>query len=60
MRLATAKRAAVPVRHQLQADGLAQATDSPQGLSLSGLSPKQGPTLLEGRLPCSASGEYTS
>lgn len=60
MRIATADRAAAPGRHQPPADGLQQATDSPRGLSVSGLSPKQGPTLLEGRLPYSANGEYTS
>jgi hypothetical protein len=29
-----------PGRHRPEADGLRQATDSPQGLSVSGLSPK--------------------
>ena len=32
---------AAPGRHRPQADGLWQATDSLQGLSVSGLSPKQ-------------------
>lgn len=60
MKVIASHRAAAPGRHQPQADGLQQATDSPQGLSVSGFSPKQGPTLLEGRLPYSASGESTS
>jgi len=49
-------RAAAPGRHRPEADGLRQATNSPQGLFVSGLCPKQGPTLSEGRLPYSASG----
>jgi hypothetical protein len=60
MQIAISDRAAAPGRHQPQADGLRQATDSPQGLSVSGLRPKQGPTLSEGRLPYPASGETTS
>ncbi len=42
------KQAAAPRRDRPEADGLRQATASPQGLAVSGLSPKQGPTLLEG------------
>ncbi len=38
-------RAAAPGRHRPEADGLRQATNSPQGLFVSGLSPKQGPTM---------------
>ena len=49
-------RAAAPGRHRPEADGLRQATNSPQGLFVSGLSPKQGPTLPEGRSTYSASG----
>ncbi len=51
-------RAAAPGRRRPEADGLRQATDSPQGLSVSGLSPKQGPALPEGRSPYSASGVF--
>jgi hypothetical protein len=50
------QRAAAPGRHQPEVDGLRQATNSPQGLFVSGLSPKQGPTLSEGRSSHSASG----
>ena len=39
------KRAAAPGRHRPEADGLRQATNSPQGLFVSGLSPKQGRSL---------------
>ncbi len=65
MRVTDAARAAAPGRHRPEADGLRQATDIPQGLSVSGLSPKQGPTTghagapfspWEGRSPDSASG----
>jgi Ca2+-transporting ATPase len=38
--LAQADPMSPPGRHRPQADGLRQATDSPQGLSVSGLSPK--------------------
>lgn len=50
------RRAAAPGRHGPEADGLRQATNSPQGLFVSGLGPKRGPTLSEGRSPYSASG----
>lgn len=49
-------RAVVPGRHRPEVDGLRQATNSPQGLFVSGLSPKQGPTLAEGRSLYSAVG----
>jgi len=45
------RRAAAPGRHRPEGNGLQQATNSPQGLFVSGLSPKQGPTLSEGRSP---------
>ncbi len=48
--------AAAPGRHRPETDGLRQATNSPQGLFVSGLSPKQGPTLSEGRSLYPASG----
>jgi len=53
---ATSRRAAAPGRHQPQADGLRQATGSPQGLPVSTLSPEQGPTPSEGRSLYPASG----
>jgi hypothetical protein len=49
-------RAAAPGRLRPEAAGLRQATASPQGLAVSGLSPKQGPTLPEGRSRYTASG----
>jgi hypothetical protein len=52
-------RAAAPGRHPPDTDGLRQATNSPQGLFVSGLSPKQGPILSEGRSPYPAIGELT-
>ena len=48
-------RAAAPGRHGPAAHGLRQHQQSP-GLFVSGLSPKQGPTLTEGRSPYSVSG----
>ncbi len=49
-------RAAAPGRRRPEAAVLRQATVSPQGLTVSGLSPKQGPTLSEGRLAYPTSG----
>ena len=60
-------KAAAPGRLRPDAVGLRQATASPRGLAVSGLSPKQGPAprprmgpfvALEGRSPYSASGEF--
>jgi len=50
------RRAAAPGRLRPEPAVLRQALDSPQGLSRSGLSPKQGPTLPEGRSLKSAIG----
>ena len=50
------ERAAAPGRLRPEAVGLRPATANPQGLAVSGLSPKPGPTFSEGRLACTASG----
>jgi len=44
-----------PGRHRPEAAGLRQATDSPQGLSVSSLSPKPGETPTGSGSPYSAS-----